>query len=176
MQVRFEMLKKRFVPEQKPYIPLSQMEIFLEIAAAMGLVFGLIILARSWNMLPDIVPTHFGISGAPDAWGAKTSLLLLPGIGILIYLSITILGRFPGLYNYPVTITETNYMIQYYLARSLMAWLKTEIIWLFLWLNWLTIQTSLGHATGLGWAAMPIILIVTIVTIVVYFQQAFQAR
>lgn len=170
------MLQKRFVPDQKPSIPLSQMELFLEIAAAMGILFSLTILIRSWNMLPDIVPTHFGISGTPDAWGGKNSLLLLPAVSGGLYLLLTILGRFPGIYNYPVTITETNYLIQYYLARSLLAWIKTEIIWMFVWLNWLTIQTALGNQAGLGWAAMPVILIVITVTIVAYFQQAFQAR
>lgn len=170
------MFKKRYVPDQQPYIPLSQMEIFLEIAAIMGMIFSLLILARTWSMLPEVVPTHFGISGAPDAWGDKSSLLLLPAISILLYLTMTILGRFPGIYNYPVTITESNYVIQYYLARSLLAWIKAEIVWLFVWLNWLTIQTSLGHIAGLGWVAMPIILIITFVTIVVYFQQAWQSR
>jgi uncharacterized membrane protein len=170
------MYKKRLVPVESPHIPLSQMEIFLEISAVMGIIFSLLILYRSWSMVPAIVPTHFGISGVPDAWGGKSSLFLLPAISTLIYLMMTILGRFPRIYNYPVTITETNYVVQYYLARCLLVWIKTEMIWLFGWLNWLTVQTSLGHQSGLGWTALPIILSVTIITMVFYFQQAFQAR
>lgn len=42
-----------------------------------------------WNELPQTIPTHFGIKGTPDAFGAKIEILLLPSIfsaiGILMY-------------------------------------------------------------------------------------------
>lgn len=43
-------------------------------------------LAVSWDHIPARVPTHFGISGAPDDWSAKSSLLYMPAvIGLLMY-------------------------------------------------------------------------------------------
>ena len=39
-------------------------------------------------ILPDTVPVHFDISGAPDRWGSKFELLLLPVILIVCAFSI----------------------------------------------------------------------------------------
>lgn len=46
-------------------------------------------LAFIWNDLPQSIPTHFGISGTPDKFGAKNEIIFAPLIftvvGILIY-------------------------------------------------------------------------------------------
>jgi uncharacterized membrane protein len=48
-----------------------------------------IYLAFIWNELPQSIPTHFGISGGPDKFGAKNEIILAPliftVIGILVY-------------------------------------------------------------------------------------------
>jgi uncharacterized membrane protein len=42
-----------------------------------------------WNELPQTIPTHFGISGEPDKFGAKNEILIAPLIitvtGLLMY-------------------------------------------------------------------------------------------
>lgn len=35
-------------------------------------------------IMPDTIPTHFGPSGAPDAWGSKYMVLLYPAILVLV--------------------------------------------------------------------------------------------
>ena len=42
--------------------------------------------AISWNSLPNQIPTHWGISGQPDDWGGKVSILLMPGLSVFSYL------------------------------------------------------------------------------------------
>lgn len=45
------------------------------------------LLAWYWSQIPDSVPTHWGVSGEPDAWSDKgASLFLLPLISIGVYL------------------------------------------------------------------------------------------
>ena len=39
-----------------------------------------IYLAIIWNNLPTTIPTHFGFSGKPDAFGPKDQIILLPAI------------------------------------------------------------------------------------------------
>ncbi len=85
-----------------------------------------------WSRLPDRVPTHFGFTGEPDAWGAKGTLLLLPLIGWAIYLGLLALTRVPHYYNYPVAITPGNAETQYRLARRLVLALAAVVTWLFL--------------------------------------------
>src|SRR5579863_833739 len=59
--------------------------------------------------LPDRIPTHFDISGQPNAWGSPQFLWLLPVVGTGLYLLMTALAsiRFRR-YNLPVRVTETN--------------------------------------------------------------------
>lgn len=45
----------------------------------------LIYLAFVWNQLPEIVPTHFGVSGQPDAYGPKWTLIILSAVSVGIY-------------------------------------------------------------------------------------------
>lgn len=45
------------------------------------------LLAWFWGQIPDSVPTHWGMSGEPDAWSDKgASLFLLPILSIGVYL------------------------------------------------------------------------------------------
>jgi hypothetical protein len=41
---------------------------------------------RAYPRLPLRVPTHFGFSGRPDAWGRKETIFLLPAVSLGIYL------------------------------------------------------------------------------------------
>jgi uncharacterized membrane protein len=45
----------------------------------------LIYLTIIWNQLPEIVPTHFGLNGQPDAYGSKWTLIILSAISIGVY-------------------------------------------------------------------------------------------
>lgn len=37
-----------------------------------------------YAQMPDVVPTHWGASGAPDAWGSKAQTLLLDALPLLL--------------------------------------------------------------------------------------------
>jgi len=68
-----------------------------------------------WNykQLPEIIPTHFGITSEPDQWGPKESIFILPGILILIYILFDIIIKQPHIYNYREKITDTNVVAMY---------------------------------------------------------------
>lgn len=55
-----------------------------------------------WPQAPDTVATHWGVDGAPDAWGSKaTGLLMLPGVALGVWVLMLLLPRFdPGRANY----------------------------------------------------------------------------
>ncbi|NMC27057.1 MAG: DUF1648 domain-containing protein, partial [Syntrophomonadaceae bacterium] len=69
-----------------------------------------------------------------------------------------------------------NYRAQYTLARLLLSFLKTEIIWVFACINYLTVLTGLGFRPGLGTFFLPITMLIIFVTVAIYFFQAFQNR
>ncbi|MGH7596447.1 MAG: DUF1648 domain-containing protein [bacterium] len=157
-------------------IPKSSLEIGLETAAALGLLTMAFVMIKSWPLLPETIPHHFGVSGKPDAWGGKGILWLLPGISLMLYVGLTILRRYPHIYNYPWPITEQNAATQYHLARTMIGAFKAEIVLIFVYLQWQTIQVALGKAEGLGVAFLPIFLILIFGTIGIYFVKAYQTR
>lgn len=52
-------------------------------------------------IMPDTIPTHFGPSGEPDAWGTKYSMLMFPAVVILVaVLAIPLMKVDPKIENY----------------------------------------------------------------------------
>lgn len=100
--------------------------------------------------LPETIPTHFNAAGEPDAYGHKASLFLLVGIALLIFLLLRYFQNKPHLYNYPTTITEENAQEQYTKAMRMMRVLNLTTLVILFYLQFQTIQTALGNATGLG--------------------------
>ena len=52
-----------------------------------------IYLGMIWNELPATIPTHFGVSGQPDAYGSKDQILLVPVINTIIAIGTYFLLR-----------------------------------------------------------------------------------
>ena len=55
-------------------IPRSPLENVIEVLAVLGIIVHALILYYYWPALPDVIPTHFGISGEADGWGSKNTL------------------------------------------------------------------------------------------------------
>ena len=157
-------------------IPYSPQEKTLEAVAIGGIFLSSAMLILFWPTLPSLVPSHFDISGAVDAWSDKKVILIFPIVSIILYAGLTVLSRYPHIFNYAWPITEQNAQRQYQLARSLLVWLKVEVIVLFTWLEWLTIRVALGQANGLSSLFLPIILVIIFGTIGIYLFQAYHAR
>lgn len=157
-------------------LPWPPLQVMLGIAGLVccGLMIGIII--YYWPELPAVIPTHFGASGTPDGWGSKQTLLFLAAVGVVLYLVMFILSRFPHLYNYPFTITESNAEVQYRMASTFMIVLANVIIWMFAYIVWQTIQTALGQSEGMGSWFLPVFLCLTFVPIVVYLIASLRAR
>ena len=57
-----------------------------ELLALVAVVAIWIVALRAYPRLPLRIPTHFGFSGRPDAWGKKEMIFLLPVISLATYL------------------------------------------------------------------------------------------
>lgn len=154
----------------------TRLDGILEGLSILGLLAMTALLAYYWTALPPVVPTHFGITGMPDAWGSKWLELLPLALGTVLYGGLTIMGRYPHLFNYPWPITQENAPQQYRLARTLVTALKTEIMWLFAFVEWGTIRTAPGLGRGLGPWALPALVITISATLAVWYKQASRAR
>ncbi|MGH7453559.1 MAG: DUF1648 domain-containing protein, partial [bacterium] len=133
-------------PDARPVLKISRssFEITLSIFGALGILIMIFVIGTYRSSLPQVIPTHFGISGEPDGWGGKSTLWVLPMLSLVIYIGLTILSRYPHVYNYLWLITPQNAKVQYQNSRQMIILLKTEIVWLFVYIVWQTIQTALG--------------------------------
>ena len=103
-----------------------------------------------WSHIPEIIPTHFGFSGTPDAFGNKNSLFILVIIAVSLHLLLAVLSKFPQYYNYPFSITEKNAEPLYKIGRQLMLLIDLEISFLFSILTWQNVQAALGKIEGIN--------------------------
>lgn len=141
-------------------IPLSSFEIVIQLVSILGIVVIFLTLLLSWTKIPGEIPTHFGASGSADGWGGKSSLLFLPILMLVLYAMLSVIERFPQAYNYLGEITEQNAEFQYRNARMMISSLKVEIIFLFGYIEWKTVQVALNKSAGLGMGFMPVYLII----------------
>lgn len=156
--------------EERPRIRIkpTPLDIFLEIIGWLSLIllWGLII--SNFSNLPNRVPTHFNSSGQVDGYGNKASIFLLPIIGAVIFIVISVISKFPHIFNYPTTINKENAERQYRNGLRMMRYLKFIISLTFLIIEYQTIQTALGNSDGLGVWFLPLTLGLIIVP-VIYF-------
>ena len=107
-------------------------ELVIEVLALTGIIYITYLMVLKYGMVSDKIPTNYNISGEPDGWGNKSSLLLIYSVGLILYAGLSVLSIYPHLYNYPVKITDKNIRIQYLLGRSLINTLKLSLVSIFL--------------------------------------------
>jgi hypothetical protein len=135
--------------------------------AVAALIFQFALLGLFWSDLPASVPTHYGFSGRPDQYGAKSSLFLSPLIACLLYGLLTVVSFLPETFNYPVQVTDENRARLQTITQNLLRWLKLELTWSFAYDTWSTIRVCSGTSAGLGQAFVPLMLVVVSATAMV---------
>ena len=90
---------------------------------------------------------------------------------------MTILGRYPGLYNFPVEITEDNFFTQYKLAIRLVRILKLSLVVTFMLIMYSSLQVEAKQKELIfGPYFFVIVMAITFVPIVYYFILARKHR
>ncbi|WP_297427269.1 DUF1648 domain-containing protein [Clostridium sp.] len=147
-------------------LPLSKMDKALIIAATVPITFIIIYLKMVWSNIPEIIPTHFGFSGVPDAYGNKTSLFIIIGICISLHIILALLSKVPKCYNYPVSITEENAKDLYKVGRQLILLIDLEVSFMLSILTWQNIQTAMGNRQGVSPIMSVAIIVITFATVI----------
>ena len=129
-----------------------------------------------WKAAPDIVPTHFNFKGQVDNYGSKNIVFLLLVIAVICYVGMTVLSKYPKIYNYCIEITPENKEKQYLMAQTCIKLLNLEVAAIFLY-----IQLKIGAMMSSGnesfsIAIVPITLIVLAATIGIYVWQSIKNK
>jgi uncharacterized membrane protein len=147
----------------------------LEAAAFLGLVTIWSLAVTAYINLPEIIPTHFGINGKADDWGNKVTVFILPAISMVLFIGISILNRFPHIFNYPVRVTAENANFLYSRGTRLIRIIKVSILIIMLFIEF-QIYLPKGTEKVPGWfifsiLSIPVLLpIVLALTLTGYFR------
>ena len=116
-----------------------------------------------YNILPDNIPIHYNIHGQPDAYESKQMIWLLPVIGLLLYIGMTLLNKIPHLFNYPTKVTSENAERLYRIGTRTVVVFKVISTLIFAYLNFKTINIGLSQSTRLGVLFTPTVVLIIII-------------
>ncbi len=129
---------------------MSWIDRILEALALLALLGGGALVVVSWATLPDSVPMHFDMSGAPDRFGSKVELWVLFGVFVLTYLTMAVPARVMGLArNARTQQWVTVFWPQMRLTRALLLWFNLWTMLLFVALLAGTLAVATGQTTHL---------------------------
>jgi uncharacterized membrane protein len=125
-----------------------------------------VVLATMWTLtlravygspaLPARVPTHFDAAGNINAWGEPGMFWLLPIAAAFLVVLVTLAGRYPALFNFSVRATPITRPRLEAISQSMIAWLRAELVCLFLWIQYATIESARTGRNTLSPVLLPV--------------------
>jgi uncharacterized membrane protein len=148
----------------------------LDLVGWVGLLLLWALAAYNYASLPNTIPTHFNFAGQVDNYGSKNTILLLPLVGTLLFFAMTLLVRYPHIFNYPVRITEKNAKIQYTLAVRLLRLMKLAILAVLVAIITSILRAVRGGPSGMGFWFLHLVLAFLIALTGFYLYKSFRAK
>lgn len=118
----------------------SKFNRFMDVFCLILLVGVVLYLIIAWNRIPDKIPGHYNMAGEIDRFGSKKELIVTPIIGWILFIGLSLVERFPQIWNTGVTVTEENKERVYQVILNMLSTLKLIIVVDFVFL---TINSSL---------------------------------
>jgi uncharacterized membrane protein len=157
-------------------LKLSKIDLTIETIGFLGIIFTMGLILACYQDLPRTLPRHYDLRGNPDGFGSKSIIWFLMTLNLAMYIGLTILTRFPHIYNYPYNITSDNAERQYKNSAMMLRVLKTLLVFQFLYLILAKIKIGLGESYGLGTLFTPITLIIMIGILGAFTYRGFRLR
>ncbi len=126
------------------------------------------------NRLPDRIPTHFDAAGNANGWGSPSLMILMPAIGIGVYLLLTVVSRFPTAFHYSVPTTPELLPRLQALTQNMLTLLKAELACLFAVLQWAIIRSARTGEGHLFAYILPVMLVVILGSVAWYIVGIFR--
>lgn len=149
----------------------TKFQIVIELMAILLLLSIFIYLILAWGSLPDQIPGHYNGAGIVDRWGSKNEIWILPIMGLILYILITVISRFPAIWNVPVKITDENREYVYSNLKSMLIIVKLDMVIIFSYLVYSDINTQF-----LGVWFLPLVFIILFGNIIYYIIKVSRKR
>lgn len=135
------------MPRPKIRIQPEPFDYMIELLNALIIICLIVLPAYHFFKLPDSIPSHFDFAGKADNYAGKISIWVMPAIGLFAFAGLSILQRYPQIYNYPFPLTKKNAPYLYRAAKRFLRLLKLIMSLLMLYLVYATIQYAYGETS-----------------------------
>jgi uncharacterized membrane protein len=137
-----------------------------------GLLVGILVyLCISWSSIPAEIPGHYNAAGVINRWGNKEELLILPIIAWFLFIGLSVIERFPQIWNTGIQITQTNKERVYGILKNL---LVTEKLLMVAAFCFITVNSSLSK--GLPVWFLPVFLLLIFGSIIFFIIKLMKAK
>ena len=117
----------------------SKIANLISLLSVVGIVLYVIIM---WKNIPDMIPGHYNIAGEIDKYSSKNSIWIILVVQILLFTMMSVLERFPNIWNTGVKTTDKNREVVYTTLRNMQTYLKMMIM---LYFSYMTFQSIAGE-------------------------------
>ena len=145
-----------------------------ELVALTGLVFAAAVVADFYSRLPERIATHFNAEGVANGLGARSTLWVLVGIAVLLYLILSVVGSLQGVVSLKEPLAPDREKVVLAESMALVGWVKAEVCWMFAYICLAMVRNGMGLQVGLGWWFLPATLVVVLGTCAVYLVRIFR--
>lgn len=136
---------------------------FIEVCCILSLICTLVYLIAVWDSIPDEIPGHYNAAGEIDRITGKGSLIVLPIITWILYIGLSIIEKFPQIWNTGVRITDQNRDRVYRILKNMSGTLKLLLVIVF---SYLTINSAMAKPLPIPF--LPVSLVV-IFSLLIFF-------
>ena len=135
------------------------------------LIGHVVYLIAVWGSLPDQIPGHFDFAGNVTRYDPKGTLLIMPILNWVMFLGMSLVERFPNLWNTGVKVTRENKVRVYRILLNMIVTTKLSVVVVFLIIS---INQTLGGSLP-GWL-MPAALSLVLVPLIFFTVKLIRAR
>ena len=157
-------------------LELTMTDNVFEVAGWLCLAFLWGLAITVYSKLPEIIPTHFDLSGQPNEHGSKMGIMFLPVLATLLFIGLTVLNFYPHIFNYPARITADNAAWQYRNATRMIRTLKMIIAFVFSLVVFLMYKSASGKLGFNSYWFMALVLGAIIIPLGYFVLRAVRGR
>lgn len=128
-----------------------------------------------WSILPAEVPSHYNIKGEPDDWSRKSFIFFPPAIGMVLWLPLSILEKYPHVHNH-IRLTTENVERVYKNSIMMLNFIKNEMLLIFAFLSFNDVYVATGKGSIFGIWGLPIILLVVFGTLAFFIIRSLRIK
>ena len=154
-------------------VPLQAVDLILDLLSLTLLIVLIAYTVTSYSDLPDTIATHFNSSGEADGFSNKINIWWIPVIGLVLFVGLFIINKYPHIHNYMINITEENALKNYRFSNRIVRIVNFFCMALFAFIQYKMISGAKGDNAELGSWFLPVIIgfcILLPIGILIYFR------